>query len=68
VTKRVPLTMGQGEMEEEEGKSETPLTLPHGCFATLAVSPSTLGGLSWKPLLLLSVKVLTRISGGISGD
>ena len=35
--KRVPLTMGQDEMEEEEGESETPLTLPHGCFVTLAI-------------------------------
>ena len=35
--KRVPLTMGQGKMEEEEGKSEARLTLPHGCFATLAI-------------------------------
>ena len=37
--KRVPLTMGQGEMEEEEGESEAPLTLPHGCFVTLAILP-----------------------------
>ena len=42
--KRVPLTMGQGEMEEEEGKSEAPLTLPHDCFATLAVPRSTVTG------------------------
>ena len=35
--KRVPLTMGQGEMAEEEGKSEAPLTLPHGCFANPAI-------------------------------
>ena len=35
--KKGTLTMGQREMKEEEGKSEPPLTLPHGCFATLAV-------------------------------
>ena len=35
--KEYPLPWGQGETEEEEIKSEAPLTLPHGFFATLAV-------------------------------
>ena len=51
--------MGQGEMEEEEGKSEAPLTLPHGCFATPAIH--LMFGRFWLPRLFVRPVFFARL-------